>query len=125
MAEQRTLILDHHPTSVAVKAEFWPKFEAIIRKQFEHGGDKYSFGCGGEWTDIIRQFDPDWVLGTILKYVGRYKTCRRERDLIKIATYCFVLWLQDGHHLKSEVDDDTCMEGKEEALPREATRSAR
>jgi hypothetical protein len=105
--DERQMRLGHVPTTIATKAEFWPKFEAILRKQFEHGGDKYSFSQDAEWTDIIRQFDENWVLGTMLKYVGRYKTFHRERDLIKIATYCFILWLQDGYHLQESVDDDT------------------
>jgi hypothetical protein len=112
------ITVEHHPTSVPVKAEQWPRFAELIAKQFRHGGDKYSFGSDAEWTDVIRAFDDNWVLGTMLKYVGRYKTCRRERDLIKIATYCFILWLQDGHHLAGQPDDDTALEAKDEVVPR-------
>lgn len=107
-AEDRTGFgLGHHATTVAKKSEYWPQWIALLARQFEHGGDKYAFTDEAEWTDVIRQFDPLWVHGTMLKYIGRYKAFGRERDLIKIATYCFILWLQDGHHLKDEADDDT------------------
>ena len=30
-----------------------------------------------------------------------------EKDLLKIATYCYICWLKAGHHLKEEHDEDT------------------
>jgi len=96
----------HCPTTIQEKAKFWLQFEELIRRQWQHGGEKYAFSDDMEWTDVIREFDEHWVLGTILKYVGRYKILGRERDLLKIANYCFILWLQDGHHQRYSHDED-------------------
>jgi len=65
-----------------------------------------------EWTDIICQMSPgktgfDWILQTIAKYAGRYLQFKREKDLIKIATYCYIAWLKGGYHLLKTPDDDS------------------
>jgi len=98
--------MKHHPTTVEVKRKYWPRFAELIQHQLEYGGEKYSFSDEAEWTDVIRDFDDLWVLGTMMKYIGRYRAFGREKDLLKIATYAFLLWLQDGHHLKQEHDED-------------------
>ena len=48
----------------------------------------------------------DWVLGTIVKYVFRFKNFGREKDLFKIATYCYILWLKCGFHLLSDAQHE-------------------
>jgi hypothetical protein len=40
-----------------------------------------------------------------MKYLGRYKNFRREKDLLKIATYMYIAWLKEGYH-KLEVHDE-------------------
>ena len=101
----------HQPTTVAIKKEYWPVFEELIKHQLLHGGEKYAFSDEAEWTDVIREFDDLWVLGTMMKYMGRYKAFGREKDLLKIATYAYILWLQDGHYLKERHDEDIKQEG--------------
>lgn len=103
--------MKHYPTTVEIKKKYWPEFSELIQHQLEHGGQKYAFSDEAEWTDIIRDFDDLWVLGTMMKYIGRYKSFGREKDLLKIATYAFLLWLQDGHHLKHEHDEDIIPDG--------------
>lgn len=101
-------------TTVPVKAKNFDKFAELIGNQFKHGGDKY--GIPGfddrEATDIISSIfggesQTDWVLGTMMKYLFRFKNFKREKDLLKIATYCYILWLKCGFHVAEEHDEDT------------------
>jgi len=78
----------------------WYDFEDVIKKQFEHGGTKYAFDDNSEWTDVLTGMAPAWLAATVSKYCGRLKVFGRERDLIKIFTYAFIGWLQDGCHNK-------------------------
>ena len=77
-------------------------FLNILDRQFTGCATKYAFSENSEWTDVITMYVPYWVEGTILKYLGRLKVYGRERDLIKVATYCFILWIKYGLH--SELD---------------------
>lgn len=88
-----------HNTTVETKREYWPKFAGLIAGQFEHGGDKYKLEGfeGMEATDMICKLwekpGPDeikWLLKTVMKYVFRFKNFNREKDLLKIATYCYI-----------------------------------
>jgi len=101
-------------TTVDAKRMYWEKFAQLISGQFEHGGDKYKLQGfdDREATDVISSVfggptEFDWILGTIMKYLFRFKNFHREKDLLKIATYCYILWLKQGNHLKSEADTDT------------------
>ena len=92
-------------TNINVKRKEFDKFVELIRNQFEHGGLKYKDPdeCGREFTDLICDAFPgnsgvDWVLGTMMKYLGRFKNFRREKDLLKVATYCYIVWLKFGFH---------------------------
>lgn len=98
-------------TDVKTKRENWPVFEKMIRNQFEEGGKKYELTNGKEITDWVCELNPgdtgaDWILGTMAKYIGRFRNYHREKDLLKIATYCFILWLKMGFHLTEEHDQD-------------------
>lgn len=74
-----------------------------IRGQFEYGGKKYAQTETKEATDcLFDDFGKNWLFGTLAKYVKRYSNLARERDLLKIACYCFILWLKRGFHLKEE-----------------------
>lgn len=101
-------------TTVETKRQHWPKFAALIENQFNHGGDKYKLQGfdDREATDLISSVfggksEFDWVLGTMTKYIFRFKQFQREKDLLKIATYCYILWLKQGNHMKEEHDQDT------------------
>lgn len=100
-------------TTVDVKRENFAKFASLISNQFEHGGDKYRLPgfSDREATDIISsvfggESEFDWILGTIMKYLFRFKNFGREKDLLKISTYCYILWLKQGNHLKLTNDED-------------------
>lgn len=101
-------------TTVSVKRDNWAKFAGLVSNQFEYGGDKYSVPGfdDREATDIISSVfggvsEFDWVLGTMMKYLFRFKNFHREKDLLKIATYCYILWLKQGNHLNDSHDEDT------------------
>lgn len=108
---EEKLNLAKYNTTVKVKREHFSKFADLIANQFNHGGGKYSLNGEKEFTDQICETFPgdsgvDWVLGTMMKYLGRYKNFGREKDLLKVATYCYILWLKNGNHLKEEHDED-------------------
>jgi hypothetical protein len=101
-----------YSTNIEVKKENYNKFVELVRNQFEHGGSKYKGNEEEEFTDLICRAFPgdsgvDWVLGTCMKYLGRYRNFGREKDLLKVATYMYILWLKGGNHLKEEHDEDT------------------
>ena len=100
-----------HNTSIDEKKEHFDKFVELIKNQFWHGGDKYALSDTKEFTDAICECFPgesgtDWVLGTCMKYLGRFKNFRREKDLLKVATYMYIVWLKHGFHLVGEHDED-------------------
>jgi hypothetical protein len=99
-------------TNLKVKKENFPTFSKLIENQFMHAGKtKYQLSEDKEMTDLICEFVPgdsgvDWPLGTILKYLGRFKNEGMEKDLLKIATYCYITWLKMGFHLNREHYED-------------------
>ncbi len=100
-------------TTVETKRKYWPVFAQFVSNQFEHGGDKYGLENmpDREATDLISSVfggksEFNWILGTMMKYVFRFKNFEREKDLFKIATYCYILWLKQGNHLKTEHLED-------------------
>jgi len=105
-------------TGLKQKQKYWKMFTDILEKQFKHGGDKYTFDDTMEATDVICQMSPgktgfDWILQTIAKYAMRFLIFKRERDLIKMATYCYIAWLKGGFHLTEEHDTDTSEDKKD------------
>lgn len=104
-------------STVSLKRKYWPKFNELIKKQFEHGGNKYALNDNMEFTDLVCMLSPgetgaDWILQTMCKYICRYKNFKREKDLLKIATYAFIMWIKMGYHLKNEHDEDININGK-------------
>lgn len=103
--------LNRFNTTIEVKRENFQKFVELIKNQFDHGGHKYKLNNDKEFTDQICETFPgesgvDWVLGTIMKYLGRYKNYGREKDLLKAATYLYILWLKAGFHVNETHDED-------------------
>jgi len=75
-------------------------FLDLVRNQFEYGGVKYALTDKKESTDMLfDDFGKNWLFGTLAKYCKRYGNLARERDLLKIACYCFILWLKRGFHI--------------------------
>jgi len=103
--------LDKSNTNQKLKSKHFETFVKLIKNQFEHGGEKYKLGEEKEFTDGICECFPgetgiDWVLGTCMKYLGRYKNFGREKDLLKVANYMFIIWLKGGHYKKEKHDED-------------------
>lgn len=100
------------------------KFITLVQDQCNYGGQKYALSGSNtrESTDVlVSQFGVNWLYGTMSKYVKRFRNLARERDLLKIACYCFILWLKRGYHIKEtglSVDMlDTNLEQKTRNLP--------
>lgn len=75
-------------------------FNKLIIDQFAYGGQKYAQSSEKEATDcLFEAHGYRWLIGTIDKYTYRYKNLARERDLLKIGTYMYILWLKRGYHL--------------------------
>ena len=76
------------------------KFIKLVEDQFLYGGKKYALNDERESTDVL--FDKhgkNWLFGTIDKYTYRFRNLARECDLLKIATYVYILWLKRGFHV--------------------------
>ena len=108
---EEKLNLAKYGTTVKEKAAHFDAFVEMIKNQWVHGGDKYALNEFKEFTDQICETFPgdtgvDWVLGTMMKYLGRYKNFGREKDLLKVANYCFILWLKAGFQFEQQHDED-------------------
>jgi hypothetical protein len=98
-------------TNLKTKEENFEEFVKLIKNQIIHGGEKYKGNDEEEFTDLICKSFPgesgiDWVLGTCMKYLGRYKNFGREKDLLKVSCYMYILWLKGGFHLEDHHDED-------------------
>jgi len=97
-------------------------FLELVRDQFTYGAKKYGLKNvkDRESTDILFDtFGRGWLFGTICKYVFRFRNLRRERDMLKIATYSYLVWLKRGFFLdyKRVAPIDTNVELKEKYFP--------
>ena len=54
------------------------------------------------------------------KYLLRFRNLRREKDILKLACYCFILWLKMGLFEKEEGehDEDVGLVGSSEEKPK-------
>ncbi len=75
-------------------------FINLIKDQFSYGGQKYQYNEKKEVTDIlVDTYSHLWLLGTLDKYTYRYRNLGREKDLLKIACYQYILWLKRGFYI--------------------------
>ncbi len=82
-------------------------FFSFVNDQFAYGGKKYAHDDQKESTDcLFDDFGDNWLFGTIAKYCKRYVNVKRERDLLKIACYMFILWLKRGFHIHDTGTDE-------------------
>lgn len=99
-------------TSLKAKRENFPAFVKLISSQFEFAGEKkYQLTEDKEMTDLVCELVPgktgvDWVIGTIIKYLGRFSNTLREKDILKATTYLYIIWLKMGFYLEHEHDED-------------------
>ena len=95
-------------SNAQLKEKQFVEFAKLLREQIAYGSKKYTGSDEKEATDIICDaFGADYMLMNMMKYVLRFKNLQRERDLLKIATYSYLLWLAMGYHLEKEHDEDT------------------
>jgi len=104
--------LNKKNTNLETKKKHFHKFVKLMKNQFWHGGDKYKLSETKEFTDAICECFPgdsgiDYYLATCMKYLGRYKNFGREKDLLKIATYMYLLWLKADFQSIDKHDEDT------------------
>ena len=102
-----------HNTNIEQKRKYFGDFVELLQNQFEHGGSKYAGNeeAGKEFTDIICEAFPgesgvDFVLSTCMKYLGRIRNFKREKDTLKVACYMYILWLKLGFFKNVEHDED-------------------
>ena len=96
-------------------------FIDLVSQQFEYGGKKYALNNTKESTDeLFDRYGFTWLLGTIDKYFFRFSNLKRERDLLKIATYSFLLWIKRGFHIDNKriAPIDTTLENKKDNFPK-------
>lgn len=74
-------------------------FCKLVSDQYQYGGKKYGgkSDSNKETTDtLFEQHGKNWLFGTIDKYTYRFTNMKREKDLLKIACYMYILWLKRG-----------------------------
>ncbi|KKK74559.1 hypothetical protein LCGC14_2882580 [marine sediment metagenome] len=82
-------------------------FTELVNDQFSYGGKKYGLSTNRESTDeLFDAHGKNWLIGTIDKYTYRFKNLQRERDLLKIGTYQYILWLKRGFFLQDRGVND-------------------
>lgn len=82
-------------------------FNVFIKNQMAYGSKKYAKTDQKEATDVL--FDAhgfSWLIGTVDKYTERYLNLARERDMLKIPAYSYIIWLKRGFH-KSDLGTKT------------------
>ena len=98
-------------TDIETKRQHLDKFYELIKDQLEYGATKYGVlnpNAKREATDIVVEaWGQEWVLGTMNKYLYRFAQKQLEKDLLKIATYAYILWLKNGFHLVDKHLTDT------------------
>lgn len=83
------------------------QFHNLIVDQFKYGGLKYAQSKDREATDeLFDDFGYKWLVGTCAKYIKRIQNLKRQRDILKIATYCYIIWLKRGFHLSTRGGDN-------------------
>ncbi len=97
-------------------------FKKLVTDQFSYGGQKYAHSGEREATDVLfDRYGFKWLIGTIDKYTFRFLTCKREKDLLKIACYMFIVWLKRGFFVMPQgVNDpaiDTTVKTKSREFP--------
>ena len=89
----------------SLSVDDWQKFVEFITDQLTYGAKKYSHSSTKEATDVITErFGMGWWAGTNYKYVQRYQNVQREKDLLKVAAYQYIGYLQMGFHLEDDED---------------------
>jgi len=94
-------------------------FTMLVKDQFVYGGKKYALEEKRESTDLLFDiFGANWLYGTMSKYCFRFVNLQRERDLLKIACYSYLLWLKRGFFIddKRAIPLDTNIKIKKECF---------
>ena len=80
------------------------KFFELVNNQFTYGGKKYNAdNSEKEATDILcERHGYRGLFWTMNKYIFRYRNFHQEKELLKIATYCYLLYLKRGFFVLKE-----------------------
>ena len=82
-------------------------FESLIRDQLAFGGIKYANTNEKEVTDVLcEDFGIRGLLWTLGKYIFRFRNQGKEKDLLKIGAYAYILWLKRGFHINPHGTDE-------------------
>ena len=92
-------------------------FYYYIKDQFMYGGKKYALAGNSlreSTDDLFDDFGKNWLIGTLGKYIMRFKNVAREKDILKIANYMYIIWLKRGFYIddKRIAPIDTNLENK-------------
>lgn len=114
LKEEGIMLFDGtYGTNTDQKKKYFKQFSQLLKSQFQYGGKKYELLPNIESTDMLcMSWGEEGLLWTMNKYLFRFKNMHREKDLLKIATYCYILWLKHGFHLKTDHDEDIGKSGK-------------
>jgi hypothetical protein len=75
-------------------------FCSLVKEQFMYGVEKYKADNQKEVTDILcDDFGFPGLFWTLGKYCKRFGNQKRERDVLKIACYMYIVWLKYGYHV--------------------------
>jgi len=75
-------------------------FCSLVKEQFTYGAEKYKADNQKEVTDILcDDFGFPGLFWTLGKYCKRFGNQKRERDVLKIACYMYIVWLKYGYHV--------------------------
>lgn len=97
-----------YATNVELKEKYFDDFCKLVKDQFIYGGKKYELLDGIESTDILTlSWGIKGLMWTISKYLFRFTNQQREKDLLKVACYMYIIWLKYGFNLKQKHDTDT------------------
>ncbi len=83
---------------------WWAIYCGLVGHQFEYGGVKYGAQAEGrEMTDKLTAiYGLNGMLWTMHKYWFRFRgAVGREKDVLKLACYVYILWLKKGYFMVS------------------------
>lgn len=85
-------------TNLEIKEKHFDEFMEQIRSELVYGGSKYKplnpAFPDKETTDYLVDAFPEFIESTVMKYMMRWRNQHREEDLIKVASYMYIMWLK-------------------------------
>jgi len=102
------MIEPKYSTNLELKKKHFDAFIELVRDQFIYGGIKYAQGDKKEATDLICEaWGMEWRFGEMNKRLLRFKNIQKEKDILKLACECYLVWLQMGFFKNKKHNTDT------------------